>query len=83
MGPRNVGEVMEFVNKFLDDNPTEVIVLIYQINSAVDQPVDLNAFYDILLLVDGFVDKMYVHPGVNTPWPTLRELTDPSVNKVR
>lgn len=73
---------MQNVNSFLDSNPTEVIVFIYQVNSAVDQPVDLNAFYNQMTLVDGFLDKLYVHPGTNTSWPTLGELTDPTVNKV-
>lgn len=73
---------MTNINNFLNDNPTEVIVFIYQVNSAVDQPVDLNAFNSQLATIDGFLDKLYVHPGVDTPWPTLGELTDPSVNKV-
>lgn len=73
---------MQNVNSFLDSNPTEVIVFIYQVNSAVDQPVDLNAFYNQMSLVDGFLDKLYVHSGTNTSWPTLGELTDPATNKV-
>jgi hypothetical protein len=74
---------MQNVNTFLDNNPTEVIVFIYQVNSAVDQPVDLNAFYSQMAQVDGLLDKLYVHPGANATWPTLGELTDPAVNKVR
>lgn len=73
---------MQNINTFLEANPTEVIVFIYQVNSAVDQPVDLNAFYDRMALVDGFLDKLYVHPGSNTTWPTLGELTDSATNKV-
>jgi hypothetical protein len=73
---------MGFISTFLDENPTEVIVIVYQVNSDVDQEVNLNAYYDQLKLVDGLIDKLYVHPGVNTSWPTLGELTDPAVNKV-
>ena len=73
---------MTNINTFLDANPTEVIVFIYQVNSAVDQPVDLNAFYSQLATIDGFLDKLYIHPGVDTPWPTLLELTAPAINKV-
>jgi hypothetical protein len=73
---------MTFVNTFLDDNPSEVIVFVYQVNNDVDETVDLNNFYSQLTAVDGFVDKLYVHPGPNVTWPTLRELTDPSFNKV-
>jgi hypothetical protein len=83
LGPRDVVEVMENINTFLDANPTEVIVIIYQVNNEVDQVVDLNVFYEQMALVNGFLDKLYVHPGSNTTtWPTLGELTDPAVNKV-
>lgn len=75
LGPRDVVDVMESVNTFLDENPTEIIVFIYQVDSNVDQDVDLNVFYEKLLMVDGLVDKMYVHQGPNTPWPTLGQLT--------
>ena len=71
---------MTNINTFLNDNPTEVIVFIYQVNSAVDQPVDLNAFNSQLASIDGFLDKLYIHTGVDQPWPTLGELT--STNKV-
>jgi hypothetical protein len=81
LAPRNVDDVMMGVNQFLDNNPSEVIVFVYQVNSDVDQDVDLNAFYDNMLLVDGFVDKIYVHDSPNTTWPTLGELKNS--NKVR
>jgi hypothetical protein len=83
LAPRDVDDVMMGVNEFLDANPSEVVVFIYQVNSDVDLEVDLNAFYEKLSLVDGFVDKIYVHDGPNSTWPTLGELTNPSVNKVR
>ena len=73
---------MQGVNKFLDNNPTETVVFIFQVNNDVDQEVDLNQFYDQLLLVDGFAEKIYVHRGPGNAWPTLREQTDPLVNKV-
>jgi len=73
---------MKNINNFLDENPSEVIVIIYQVNNDVDGQVDLNAFYDKLLLVEGLVEKMYVHFSPDSSWPTLRELTDPGFNKV-
>jgi len=76
LAPRDVVGVMESVNQFLDENPTETIIFIYQVNDEVDREVDLNQFYDQLLLVDGLVDKMYVNENINTPWPTLRQLTE-------
>jgi len=72
---------MKNINNFLDENPSEVIVIIYQVNNDVDGQVDLNAFYDKLLLVEGLVEKMYVHFSPDSSWPTLRELTDPGFNK--
>lgn len=81
LAPRDVVEVMENVNDFLDKHPTEIIVFIYQVDNDADQKVDLNAFYDKLLLVDGLVEKMYVHDGPQNPWPTLRQLTTPAFNK--
>jgi len=80
-GPRDVVDVMQGVNEFLDRNPTETVVFIYQVNNDVDQEVDLNRFYDQLLLVDGLVEKLYVHENGGTPWPTLRQQTDPAFNK--
>lgn len=73
---------MQNVNDFLDRNPTEVIVFIFQVNNNVGDRVDLNQFYDQLLLVNGLVNKLYIHPGRGNAWPTLRELTDPAYNKV-
>lgn len=81
LGPRDVIDVMNSVNTFLDNNPSEVVIFIYEVNNGVDRDVDLNLFYDKLLQVDGLVDKMYVHDDPTSPWPTLRELTDPSFNK--
>ena len=83
LGPRDVVEVMQNVNEFLDKNPTETIIFIYQVDNDAEQRVDLNAFYDKLLLVDGLIEKLYVHDGPDTPWPTLRQLTNPEFNKVR
>ena len=82
LGPRDVVEVMQGVNEFLDRNPTELIVFIYQVDNNVDQDVDLNKFYDQLQLVDGLVDKLYVHSGPGNAWPTLGQLINPAVNKV-
>jgi hypothetical protein len=72
---------MQNVNTFLDRNPTETIVFIYQVDDDADQEVDLNQFYDQMLLVDGLVDKLYVHDSPGSAWPTLRQLTEPAFNK--
>ena len=72
---------MQNVNDFLDQNPTEVIVFVYQVNNNVGQEVDLNDFYDQMMLVPGLIEKLYVHPGRGNAWPTLSELTNPAINK--
>lgn len=81
LGPRDVSDVMNGVNTFLDQNPSEIIVFIYQVNNDVDRYVDLNDFYDKLLQIEGLTEKMYVHDGPTSSWPTLRQLTDPNYNK--
>lgn len=81
IAPRDIVDVMQNVNTFLDRNPTETIVFIYQVDDDADQEVDLNQFYDQMLLVDGLMDKLYVHDSPDSAWPTLRQLTEPAFNK--
>ena len=67
--------------EFLDKNPTEVVVFIFEITDDVDQPVNMQDFYFLFVQIRGFIDMMYVHDGPGSPWPTLRELTDPAYEK--
>ena len=48
-------EEVDRLNEALNENPSEVIIFIYQVNNDVDQQVDLNLFYDKLLQVDGLI----------------------------
>ena len=68
--------------EFLIKNPSEVVVFIFEITDDVDQPVDLQAFYFLMVQIRGFIDMMYAHDGPGSTWPTLRKLTDPAYNKV-
>ena len=56
-------------------------MIVLEINSGVDEDVDLDAFYLILSGVDGLVDKIYIHESVTDPLPTLREMV--AANTVR
>jgi len=75
-GTRDIVEVLLAINDFLDQNPSETIILPLELNSEVDQAVDIFALYDIMLEVPGFVDKFYVHPDPADPWPTLGTLVE-------
>ena len=69
------------INTFLDENPTEVIMIPLQLNSQVDRPVDLWSFYNVTNEeVPGFSDKFYIHPNLIADWPPLREVI--AANKV-
>lgn len=80
-GTRDIVEVLMGINDFLDENPSEIIILPIELNSDVDQPVDLDEFYSLMQQVPGFVEKFYSHPDATTPWPTMGELV--SANEVR
>lgn len=75
-GARDIVEVMLAINDFLDQNPSEIIIISLELNSEVDQAVDIFEFYDLLLEVPGFVDKFYVHSDPAEAWPTLGSLVD-------
>jgi hypothetical protein len=79
-GTRDVVEVFLGINDFLEENPTEVVVIPIEMNSKVDQPVDIDEFYGLMQQVPGFVDKFYIHPNSTAQWPTLGELVE--TNKV-
>jgi hypothetical protein len=68
--------------EFFERNPSELVILFFEIRSDVDQYVDLLDFWLELMQIMGFVEMVYVHdaPNSTTPWPTLRELI--SNNKV-
>jgi hypothetical protein len=80
-GARNPAETFGSINQFLDQNPTETLMIVLEINSGVDEAVDLDTFYSKLSGVDGLIDKIYIHENVTDPLPTLREMVD--TNTVR
>jgi hypothetical protein len=80
IGSRDIKEVFTNINQFLDDNPTEVIVIPLEINNGVDEMVDIWTLYSIMTEIPGFTEKFYVHENLIADWPTLREVID--TNKV-
>ena len=68
-GERNPAEVFEAIVVFLNENPSEIIILEFQ----VDENGDLFALYDIMEAVEGFVNRIYVHDG-SDEWPLLSTL---------
>jgi hypothetical protein len=85
VGTRSIEEVITNVNQFLDENPSETVIFLFQINSDVDQAVSMLDFSNILQQAAGgqFKNKIYQHSGLNATWPTLGQLRNPSDNRVR
>mmetsp|Transcript_39892 Transcript_39892/g.96295 ORF Transcript_39892/g.96295 Transcript_39892/m.96295 type:complete len:408 (+) Transcript_39892:290-1513(+) len=83
IGTRSIEEVMTNVNQFLDENPSEVVIFLFQINSDVDQTVSMLEFSNQIQQVSGgsFKDKIYEHPTPNATWPTLGQLRNPTDNR--
>ena len=75
LGTRDPFTVFDHINRFLDDNPRDVILMPLQINNDVDQTVDLYELYNVLQSVSGLTDRMYIHER-DTTWPTMRQLID-------
>lgn len=78
---RKTNVIFDAMVSFLNANPSEILLVTMELNPDQDQPALLSNVYLDMLASTGFVDYLYVHPDVNTEWPTLRELKDS--NKVR
>jgi len=78
VGSRDVIEVFTNIVKFLNANPTEIIVVIMQLEDGLFgelEPVDLNTLFNTYLAkVNGLQDLLYVHRNIFDEWPTLRTL---------
>jgi hypothetical protein len=75
LGKRDPLVVFENLNKFLDDNPNEVVIFAIQVNNfAGSGPVDLDELYTLMQQVEGFTERFVIHDDPSKHWPTLREL---------
>jgi hypothetical protein len=70
----SITETFGMINHWLDQNPTETILITLEINNRVDGEVDLDALHANFAEVDGLLDKLYIHEAVTDPWPTLKEV---------
>ncbi|MCU0823752.1 MAG: chemotaxis protein CheW [Leptospira sp.] len=81
---RNPVRVFRNINKFLDNNPNEVIMIVLEIDYQRDISFTLGDISnDVIAKVPGFQQRMYSHPDRFNPfiqnktaWPTLQELID-------
>lgn len=81
IGSRDPILLLSNIVKFLDENPTEIIVITVQFTNDAKEtnPANIATLDDLVAVVnsvEGFVEKSYAHPGLSEPWPTLRELRD-------
>jgi hypothetical protein len=83
LGTRNPAETFGSINQFLDQNPTETIIITLEINNGggLQGEVDLDAIHSIFYGVEGLLDKLYIHETLTDPWPTLGEVV--AANTVR
>ena len=61
------------INNWLDNHPTEILLIPLQIVNDLDRPVDLQEIYSLMNSIDGFTSKMY-QKVADEPWPTLRTM---------
>jgi hypothetical protein len=61
------------INTWLDNHPTEILLIPIQIVDDLDRAVDLQELYNLMNTIDGFTSKMY-QKVVDEPWPDLRTM---------
>jgi len=71
VGKREVKEVFTYINKFLNENPTEVVVI--NIEISVEDPTPLE-MWNSIKSIDGITEKTYVHQSAT--WPTMESMVD-------
>jgi|EP00979_Chaetoceros_neogracilis_P017450 hypothetical protein len=69
VGPRDPSEVFSNINQFLTDNPTEVIVINFEMSSGDPTPAEI---WDVMKTNEGLRQKAYNHDG--GAWPTMSGL---------
>lgn len=69
LGPRDATEVFTNINSFLDDNPTELVILNFEMSADDPTPQEI---WNVISPITDFRRKVYNHDGGQ--WPTMREL---------
>merc|ERR1719491_2419238 len=72
LGPRLPNDVFGNTVKFLNEYPSEVVVLLFEASRETG-PIVWDDLYLEMDDVDGFVDMIYVHADGNE-WPTMGDL---------
>jgi hypothetical protein len=72
LGTRSITTVLTNIVTFLQENPSEILVLTLEMTSGQDVTVTLQQVAAIMDTVDGFNDYLYQHNDGD--WPTLGEL---------
>jgi len=72
LGERMPNEVFTNTLQFLNDYPSEVLVLLFEASSE-QGPISWSDLYSEMANVDGFTDLLYVHTE-GQAWPTMGEL---------
>jgi len=69
---------MFYTLEFLERNPSEIVLFFFEMRSDVDEYVDLQEFWLLMLQVKGLAQKIYGHdaPNSTNPWPLLGEMID-------
>ncbi len=71
VGTRSPSEVFDNINKFLESNPTEVVIINYEMSAGDPTPADI---WSVMESNNRFKQKIYNHDFQE--WPTLKELLD-------
>ena len=71
LGERYPNEVFGNMMEFLNEYPSEVIILLFE--ASEQGTINWNELYGEMQTVDGFVDKLYTHT-LGEEWPTMRQL---------
>lgn len=73
VGRRSFEEVFTNINTFLDNNPTETIMINFEISVGDPPPTPSEIWTDIIKYTTALKTKTYIH-GSKTEFPTMREL---------
>lgn len=77
LGTRDPYEVFTNINTWLDNNPTEILLIVLEVNDkAGDEKVYLSDINDMFSSVSGFSEKLWSKAATAKNWPTLQELID-------
>eukprot|EP00594_Rhizosolenia_setigera_P011865 CAMPEP_0178967480 /NCGR_PEP_ID=MMETSP0789-20121207/17623_1 /TAXON_ID=3005 /ORGANISM="Rhizosolenia setigera, Strain CCMP 1694" /LENGTH=398 /DNA_ID=CAMNT_0020653105 /DNA_START=78 /DNA_END=1274 /DNA_ORIENTATION=+ len=77
-GKRDPRELFVNLQKFLEENYGEVVILIFQMGKDYfgSNPIPLQSLENIMSSVPGFTDMIYAHDSSEKEWPYIQDLVD-------